>query len=74
MSAVEHGAAVEVERNQMFSAVSIAGPERAALLGIPVGSVIETREIRRFSDPVKQAEWDALNPGAGRIHLGKDVV
>lgn len=74
MSAVEQGVNVEQEHNQMFSAVSIAGPESAALLGIPIGSVIERREIRRFSDPVKQAEWDALNPGAGQIHLGKDVV
>jgi hypothetical protein len=49
----------------------IAGPETAARLGVPVGTVIGTRDARWYRNPLRQLLWQLSHPRAGRISNAK---
>lgn len=48
----------------------IAGPETAARLGVPVGTVIGTRDARWYRNPLRQLWWQLTHPRAGRVAVG----
>ena len=49
------------------TATVIAGPETAARLGVPVGTVIDGREVRRYRSRLRQLVWRVMHPHTGRI-------
>lgn len=51
----------------------IAGPETAARLGVPVGTIVETREVRKYRNPLRQLWWQLTHPGVGRITIERGV-
>ena len=51
-----------------------AGPERAALLGVPVGTVVETRDIREYRNPLRQLWWRLSHRHDGRFTIERSVV
>lgn len=57
-----------------FHAAVTAGPETAARLGVPVGTVVESREVRQYRNPLRQAWWLLTHRGAGRITSERGVA
>lgn len=58
----------KVKRKMISCGMQVyAGPETAARLGVPVGSLVETREVRKYSNPFKQLMWWLRNPYSGKI-------
>lgn len=45
-----------------------AGPERAALLGVPVGTIIDSVETRWYRNPLRRFWWQLTHPQSGRIN------
>lgn len=48
-----------------------AGPERAAELGVPVGTLIHAQEVRLYKNPLRQLWWRLHNRSAGRIKINR---
>jgi len=67
---MQHGTEAAQEQPVMIAveAVVIAGPETAARLGVPVGSVIDSRDIRLYRSRFRQLLWRLRHRG-GRINL-----
>ena len=52
-----------------ITAEHIAGPETAKRLGVPVGTVVGTREVRKYRSKVRQLLWRARHFRSGRITM-----
>lgn len=51
----------------------IAGPETAARLGVPVGTVIDTTVTRWYRNPIRRALWRLAHPRSGSINIEGSV-
>lgn len=74
MSAHAHAQTVKQPKMVSVGCQVIAGPERARLMGVPVGTVVETREMRLYRNPLRQLLWRLRHPGSGPINLEGSVT